>query len=205
VVTSELPVERTGSLLSARAPRAGSFSITLDDRRPWDAEIDREPPATIALRRWRLRAPLRAYDGSTTVTEMDLDALADWRRIEQLRHCSSQGVYTTAFALDESYVEEGVAVELDLGHVHDVAEVEVNGRKLAPLLVFPYACDVSRFLRVGQNVIRVAVTPALRNRLVGYGDAGIKACRQFKGRELSPAGMMGPVTLTPVWRIPLAT
>ena len=63
--------------------------------------------------------------------------------------------------------------------------------------------STKHYLRVGQNLLKVTVTPALRNRLVGYGNAGIKACRRFRNRELSPAGLIGPVTLTPAWRIRL--
>ena len=203
VVRSSLPVARDGSSVVAFASQSGSYPVSLGDGKPWDAEIARDAPAPLTLRRWKLATELRAYDGAMTAVAMHLDSLPDWREIDQLKYCSSKGAYSAVFALEGAYLEEGLVVKLELGRVHDVAEVEVNGHKVPPLLVFPYAVDVTAYLRDGQNDITVTVTPALRNRLVGYGESGVKSCKQFKGKELSPAGLIGPVTLTPAWRIVL--
>jgi hypothetical protein len=204
VVESSLPVVRDGAGLVATATRSGSYPITLDDYKPWDAEIAHDAPPPIALRRWKLATELRAYDGSTSAVSLDLDSLPDWREVQRLRYCSSQGIYSAVFALDASYFASGLHVELDLGRVHDAAEVEINGTRLRALLVVPYTIDVTDYLREGQNLISVTVTPVLRNRLVGYGNCGVRECKQFKGRALSPAGLLGPVRLIPAWRIRLA-
>ena len=200
---TDLPLTREGVVIRARSPGAGTFSLTLSNGRRWKAEVEDDPPPAITLRTWRLDAALRGYDGQMTPISLGLDALVDWVETEELMYCSSRGTYTSSFVLEGRYLADGLAVELDLGRVHDVAEIEINGHKLPPLLIFPFSADVTPHLRAGQNQVKVTVTPALRNRLVGYGNAGIKACRQFRKRELSPSGLIGPVTLTPAWRIRL--
>jgi hypothetical protein len=91
---------------------------------------------------------------------------------------------------------------MDLGRVHDVAVVRVNGIELTPLLVYPYRADIAPHLKAGQNEIQVTITPTLRNRLIGYARTGRKEWKQFKRRkDYAPSGLMGPVHLIPMWRL----
>ena len=116
----------------------------------------------------------------------------------------SQGMWETFdLTIKYEYLQDGLSLELHLGRVHDVAEIEINGHPLAPLLVYPYSADVTAYARAGRSELKVTITPALRNRLVGYGKAGIKACRHFKGRELSPSGLIGPVEIRAAWSVKL--
>jgi hypothetical protein len=71
---------------------------------------------------------------------------------------------------------------LDLGTVHDVAQVEINGQTLTKLLWPPYELDVTSALRAGSNEVRVRVTNTLAN----------------KHGEPKPSGLLGPVALRPV-------
>lgn len=82
---------------------------------------------------------------------------------------------------------------LDLGEVHDLATVTVNGRRFAPAYWRPYAVDVTSALRAGANTVEVRVTNTLANE---------------RNQNL-PSGLVGPVSLRPVavrdvrlWRTP---
>ncbi|TCO54270.1 glycosylhydrolase-like jelly roll fold domain-containing protein [Actinocrispum wychmicini] len=79
---------------------------------------------------------------------------------------------------------------LDLGEVHDVAEIEINGAPLGSRLWPPYRLDVTPALRPGDNLVRVRVT-----------NTGANA----HGEQL-PSGLFGPVSLRPelLVDIPLA-
>ncbi|MEV6638739.1 glycosylhydrolase-like jelly roll fold domain-containing protein [Amycolatopsis sp. NPDC051371] len=70
---------------------------------------------------------------------------------------------------------------LDLGEVHEVAEVEVNGTSTGSRLWPPYRTDVTAALRPGRNRVRVRVT-----------NTGANA----RGQVLA-SGLLGPVTLRP--------
>jgi hypothetical protein len=70
---------------------------------------------------------------------------------------------------------------LDLGEVHEVAEVEVNGSGLGSRLWAPYRLDVTAVLKPGRNRVRVRVT-----------NTGANA----RG-EVITSGLLGPVSLRP--------
>jgi hypothetical protein len=91
-----------------------------------------------------------------------------------------------------------LVLDLDLGDVRDVAEVWINGRKAATLLLLPYRLDATPYLQVGNNHLEIIVANTLRNRLVGDGLAGDPNFIVFKNRSFYlPSGMMGPVRLVP--------
>ena len=47
----------------------------------------------------------------------------------------------------------------------------------------------------GQNTLKIVVTPTLRNRLVGYANAGSRDYRQYKKQPTMPSGLIGDVTV----------
>ncbi len=58
-------------------------------------------------------------------------------------------------------------VILDLGNVHDLARVRLNGRDLGVLWQAPFRVDVSSALKIGVNQLEIAVSTTWHNRLVG--------------------------------------
>ena len=91
---------------------------------------------------------------------------------------------------------------LDLGEVHDLAEVLVNGEPVRILWKKPYQVDISGFVRPGENTLEVRVTNLWPNRLIR--DAQLPESERitytsypFYGPDepLRPAGLMGPVVL----------
>jgi hypothetical protein len=94
----------------------------------------------------------------------------------------------------------GSAYLLSLGKVYFTAEVKLNGQPLPVFLAAPYRADVTGLLRQGQNMLDVTVTPALRNRYVGFANKGDAHYKQFKKKDntVLPAGLVGPVE---VWQI----
>ncbi len=102
-----------------------------------------------------------------------------------LRPWDAWGVFDRRFAGHVDY-EQSVdlpelpaPVVLDLGEVHDVAEVWVNGQRVGARLWGPYRFDVSDAVRPGENVVRVRVGNLVNNN---YGDE-------------QPSGLIGPVVI----------
>ena len=85
-----------------------------------------------------------------------------------------------------------------------MAEVLINQKKVATLLLRPYRVDVTASLRAGTNHLEIIVQNTLRNRMVGDGLAGDPNFVVFKNRMFYlPSGMMGPVRLIPNRRVEL--
>ncbi|MCX4537387.1 glycosyl hydrolase [Streptomyces sp. NBC_01669] len=129
-----------------------------------------------------------ALDGDWTLTLAQEGAepvtrpLADWSDIARLY--SGSGTYTKDVTLDARALA-GRHHILDLGTVREVAEVTVNGHKLAPALWSPYLVDVTEALKPGVNQLSVRVSNTLSNE---------------RNKPL-PSGLLGPVKLLP--RLPL--
>ena len=99
---------------------------------------------------------------------------------------------------------------LNLGEVHEVASLRVNGKPAEILWQQPYAANISASLHPGENILEIDVTNLWPNRLIG--DAQDPAAKHFtwtnityykKDSALLPSGMLGPVTLQPLYTAPL--
>ncbi|MET0235395.1 MAG: glycosyl hydrolase [Kibdelosporangium sp.] len=141
----------------------------------------------------------RRYQGSTTVTDalaaipLDGDWLFRFDRAGAPTAARPLGSWTTVDSSHSgsAWYEKTIVLDaglpagrrwiLDLGEVHDVAEVVVNGSATGSRLWSPYLVDVTAALRPGGNVIRVRVT-----------NTGANA----RGQVL-PSGLLGPVLLRP--------
>jgi hypothetical protein len=100
---------------------------------------------------------------------IDLDRLIDWSLHPdvRLRTFSGTAVYRRAFDVPSGAAQPSARVELDLGEVHEVATVRVNGRRLANLWSQPYRLDITQALIPGRNTLEIKVTNTAANRLIG--------------------------------------
>ena len=90
-------------------------------------------------------------------------------------------------------------IHLDLGTVHAIAKVRVNGREVATLWKEPYTTDITAALKQGSNTLEIEVINSWHNRLVGDQQAGASpgtftTTNKFNAQTpLQPAGLLGPV------------
>ncbi|MEX2680621.1 MAG: glycosyl hydrolase [Candidatus Sigynarchaeota archaeon] len=193
---AELELSRDGKAFIAEVENGGIFRATFSDGREM-TEMVTAPPAPVVLDIWRLEVSHREIDGKVITVKLDATRLGDWRSNKQLRHVSGPGIYTTTFQPVTAHLAKDIKLFLDLGLVHDVAEVKVNGKYAATLLVPPYRVNVTGLIQEGENLIEVVVHCTLRNALVGYAKKGKegKPYRHHKGRPLMPAGLIGPAAI----------
>ena len=98
-------------------------------------------------------------------------------------------------------------MRLDLGRVHETADVYVNDRPAGLLWMRPYSAQIARLVHPGLNRLRIDVTNLLINRVLGLGPIDhSKVFAQF-GRRFRPgdewtvvrepfvSGLLGPVRL----------
>ena len=135
-------VYREDEALTAYVRKAGLYTFSLDHDPEVQVEVWDDAPPEIVLDRWHLAVERRDRWADRAAAH-GFGGAGDWRDIAGLRYCSGKGTYTTHVELGESTLRDGVRVTLDLGRVHDAAVVEVNWTTLDPLLVYPYAVDVT--------------------------------------------------------------
>jgi hypothetical protein len=140
------------------------------------------------------------WGGPARVT---FDSLMDWtkRPEEGIQHYSGTAVYRKRFYL-AALPAVGTRLLLDLGEVHEVAAVRLNGVDLGVLWTKPASVDVTRAVRAGGNDLEVTVVNLWPNRLIG--DESLPPEQRFTetnmhkfsaATPLYPSGLDGPVTL----------
>ena len=190
----------------ATAPRAHLTSSALDatavtgSRNQVSATVLADQPGTYPL---TAEFGGRTYRGTATVTDaldpVALDGtwsmrlekdgtetmelpLGSWTSFDP--KFSGTGVYTKLVDLTADELA-GRRMLLDLGEVHDLAVVTVNGTTLPTALWRPYVVDVTSALHLGSNQIEVRVINTLAN----------------ERNKILPSGLLGPVALRPQARV----
>jgi hypothetical protein len=131
------------------------------------------------------------------------DSLADWskRSEDGIKYYSGTAVYRKQFNLAK-LPAAGDRLLLDLGDVHEVATVKLNGLDLGVVWTKPARVDISAAARAGDNNLEITVVNLWPNRLIG--DAALPAEKRFTetnirkfttATPLLPSGLLGPVTV----------
>ena len=130
--------------------------------------------------------------------------LMDWTESQDqgIRYYSGTANYTNLVDIPEEYFTENQKLILDLGAVGDIATVMINGKQLGNFWHHPMKIDVTGVLKPGINKLRIGVTNAWRNRLIGDAAEPEKARTWLSTdlgltgeEELMPAGLIGPVRI----------
>jgi hypothetical protein len=144
--------------------------------------------------------------------EVPLDRLQSWTEFKDpgIRYFSGTGTYRTTIRLTATQLARTHSTWLDLGEVHEVASVRINGKPAEILWKKPFTVRVDNLLHAGDNVIEVDVTNLWPNRLIG--DAQSTTGKHYTWTNirkytstspLLPSGLLGPVALKPLYHLSL--
>ena len=131
-----------------------------------------------------------------------MSSLASWSEsgIEGVKYYSGSATYRRELQAAPAWFRKGSRLLLDLGQVHAMARVKVNGKVLPLLWKAPYVADVSGVLKPGRNTLEIQVTNLWPNRLIGDAQPGAThpiSFTTFKAyrpeSKLSSSGLLGPV------------
>jgi hypothetical protein len=117
-----------------------------------------------------------------------------------IRYFSGIATYEKSFTAPKGW-KPGAPLWLDLGEVHEVAEVSVNGRVAGSAWHAPDRVDIGGLAKRGANRISIRVANLWVNRLVGDAQPGAKPITfttgaNYEAKEpLRRSGLIGPVTL----------
>lgn len=163
---------------------------------------------------WTLDFPA----GSGAPAHIAMPTLTSWSDDprDDVRFFSGTATYTNSITVPSAWPASGRRILLDLGTVHELAEVLVNGRSMGIAWKAPYSIDVTDALHAGANSVAIRVTNLWPNRLIGDARQGTTAPHTWTAAAipgptgpfsrmgwsatspLLPAGLLGPVTLTAV-------
>ncbi len=132
------------------------------------------------------------------------DELADWtsRPEPGIRFYSGTATYTKTLDRPAAGKDPIPETWLDLGNVHELAEVRVNGKSCGIVWTPPFRVNITGSLKAGSNTLEVDVVNFWPNRLIG--DASLPPEKRFTetnirklipATSLMPSGLLGPVTL----------
>lgn len=138
--------------------------------------------------------------------EIAFDQLVSWTENAEfgIKYFSGTATYTRAIEISAERLNNGRRIWLDLGEVHNLAEVAVNGQPLGVLWKAPYRIDITDAAEAGSNQVEVKVTNCWKNRILG--DWKLPKEQKItwtlypfyhdeKDADLMPSGLLGPVRL----------
>lgn len=145
---------------------------------------------------------VKFQEGRRGPEALSMPRLVRWDQSDDpaLKYFSGMASYSTSFSAPADW-SDGEPLWLDLGTVHDLAEVWVNGQRVGGLWRAPWRLDIGQFVRSGSNDLEIQVANKWVNRLIGDAQEGAEK-KTFTplptyrpDATLRPSGLVGPVTL----------
>ncbi|MCC6856993.1 MAG: hypothetical protein IT158_00455 [Bryobacterales bacterium] len=173
----------------------------------FDGTASGEPPARQAAKREAAALPITgpwsfSARGRSPVT---LGELKSWTELPAYRYFSGSADYTAAVEIGREFLAGGRSVQLELGTVHEVAEVWINGRHAGVSWKSPRRLDVSGLLKAGRNELKIRVANLPVNHVLGQPDPDYSRLEQplrfpypeekKQVREPAASGLLGPARL----------
>ena len=120
------------------------------------------PPAPLLLKGpWQvsLDSPVDKKQSISLPSLVDLSEHSD----PAVKYFSGTATYSTNFEKPDGKSR----IILNLGNVHDLARITLNGKDLGVLWHTPFTLDITPAVKSGKNLLEISVTNTWHNRLVG--------------------------------------
>jgi hypothetical protein len=171
------------------------------ERQSWTAPATVERKLVTLDGPWSVRFP-PDWGAPSSIT---LDTLSSWSdsSVPGVKYFSGTGVYTKTIDAPAAWFQHGAHLWINLGEVKNLAEVSVNGKPLGIQWHAPYRFGATSVLHPGINILKIEVTNAWVNRLIGDQQANVVRTYTFTdfhpytaNSTLLPSGLLGPVTVS---------
>jgi len=183
--------ERGGTAIALRLESHESALIIVDPasrprnvNQPTDALVQ-----TLPRDGWGFKAVGHSSGGEPFSEANDNKSLGDYATDTALAGFSGVATYSTDFSLGAPSKTAGSRLIVDLGLVHDMAIITINGHRLGPLISAPWQRDITPWMKGEGNHIDIEVANVPQNALRDGSRPG------YKKLLAVPAGLIGPVTI----------
>lgn len=112
---------------------------------------------------WTLQFP----DGWDAPESVTLDSLIPWNEHHDVGIRYFSGTATYSKTIHFKHIDKSARYVLDLGMVKNTALVTLNGKSVAHLWKKPFRCDITPYIKKGDNHLEIAVTNLWPNRMIG--------------------------------------
>jgi hypothetical protein len=119
-----------------------------------------------------------------------------------IKYYSGTAVYRKTFTVSEEALKN-FRIRLNLGELHNLAEVRINGKSAGVWWKKPFAGDITGLVQAGENTLEVSVVNLWPNRLTGdqrlpedLRRTKTNVVKFTKDTPLLPSGLVGPVWLS---------
>jgi hypothetical protein len=159
-----------------------------------------------------------------------MDKLSSWTEDDATKYFSGSAIYEKEIVLREDMVNRLTTVKLDFGEgqalpfqpsrsgmqtwfdapIREAAVVYINDQRAGSIWCPPYSIDVTAFLRLGENRIRIVVANTAMNYMAGhslpdYRVLSLRFGERFQAQDMDkvqvlPSGLLGPIRLTAITR-----
>ena len=130
------------------------------------------------------------------------ETLQDWTKNadERIRYFSGTATYNCKF--NQKQLSKNEQISINLGNLTAMAKVTLNGTYVGGVWTIPYLLDITKFIKKGENELKIEVVNTWINRLIG--DSKLPAEQRptwcpinpYKPESpLQPSGLFGPVQI----------
>jgi hypothetical protein len=97
------------------------------------------------------------------------EKLVSWSELmdDSIKYFSGTATYSKTFIVPKKFREKDKHIILDLGQTEIMAQIELNGNDLGVLWKVEKTVDITKFLKTGENQLKISVTNLWPNRLIG--------------------------------------
>jgi hypothetical protein len=181
---------------------SGTYRFTWSDMEESEIHCKQIIPEQNLGARWKIDFMENPLLGESFGVETD--ELKSWTDFPEnkIKYFSGRARYSKSFQLSGETLKRG-RVHMDLGNVHELATVKLNGKEISTCWIAPFRVDITDYLNAGDNFLEIEVVNMWTNRLIGDGklheDERLTRTNvdKFDGPEaekyLRTSGLLGPV------------
>jgi hypothetical protein len=151
--------------LKALIRQRGTYNVEISSGEKINLTVDDLPKEQVVLGSWSVQFP--PY--WSKAGKVEFPKLISWHKHsdDEVKYFSGTAVYRKSIDIPAEWQSPDRRVVLDLGRVEVIAEVSVNGKKIATLWKPPFEVDITDELQGGGNQLEISVTNLWPNRLIG--------------------------------------
>jgi hypothetical protein len=181
VATGEIPAPQLEAPArggpAVLAFESGSFDATTASGKRLQAKVSSVPAPLQIQGSWKIHFPPNLGAPEKAIAE----ELLSWTKSpdDGIKYFSGTATYVKQIEIPADRLAAGNVLVLDLGTVHEIAQVRLNGKDLGIFWKPPFRVDISGAARVGANQLEVSITNLGANRLIG--DEQLPADAEYNG------------------------